>query len=638
MPYETPEQAYAIAQSMGCRGIHRAADGSYMPCSTDAEYRRMKKTEKAKWSAAFRNRLPDSSFLYISPGGKKDAEGKISPRSLRHLPYRDASGKVDMPHLRNAIARIPQTDLPASVKTRLMRRARDILARENKVEKADPLALENALRRKMRSHNKKYGTEKSRRASLAALKSQYTQGMSAYSNGNKVQTKEQFAMGHVNAYLKKLSGAMATSKFFDVFKLDKFLDDKYPVCSNGKTVSGWSDLVFMLKSVCNDSSASCDFLVGEDVVAEFSTTDHPVLGVASATPHSLLDGVFEYEFFSPHRGDDGVIGKSAWMKKQFDEGDIVECDHAEVEYGSVTGLPRLMVAEATKCDFKGSDALDTFSEIMNTGLFLDGITKNKLSDNATMVFISAMPTEDEMLDGAAYRGSIKKNLEDQIVNHLDVLDGDITFVNMVPYECLDADGKRISPPAEEVEKWAMVVKSAVESAASGAIVIALGKEVSDHYDDLIHFTLPHPFSKSKFSLPRKVDEIKKAYDKSFDRQVKITKSDEERQLVYGVVLEPEVIDAHYDVVSVDEIESAAHNYLIKSRMVGDQHNKPAKADIVESYIAPTDLNIGGQHVRKGSWVMVTRIHDQEMWHGIKKGAYTGYSIGGYAVKEPIDES
>ena len=84
MPYETPEQAYAIARSMGCRGIHRAADGSYMPCSTDAEYRRMKKTEKAKWSTAFRNRLPDSSFLYISPGGKKDAEGR---RLVMHVAF-----------------------------------------------------------------------------------------------------------------------------------------------------------------------------------------------------------------------------------------------------------------------------------------------------------------------------------------------------------------------------------------------------------------------------------------------------------------------------------------------------------------------------------------------------------------------
>ena len=53
--------------------------------------------EKAVWSAAEVNELPDSSFLYIEPGGKKDEAGKTTPRSLRHLPYKDASGEVDMP-------------------------------------------------------------------------------------------------------------------------------------------------------------------------------------------------------------------------------------------------------------------------------------------------------------------------------------------------------------------------------------------------------------------------------------------------------------------------------------------------------------------------------------------------------------
>jgi hypothetical protein len=60
------------------------------------------------WSAAFVNGLPDSSFALILPGGEKDEDGKTKPRALRKLPYKDASGKVDLPHLRNALARAPQ--------------------------------------------------------------------------------------------------------------------------------------------------------------------------------------------------------------------------------------------------------------------------------------------------------------------------------------------------------------------------------------------------------------------------------------------------------------------------------------------------------------------------------------------------
>lgn len=72
--------------------------------------------EKAVWTTAFVNSLPDSSFAYISEGGKKDSEGKTVPRSLRHLPYKDASGKPDAAHVRNALARLSQTDIPSEAK------------------------------------------------------------------------------------------------------------------------------------------------------------------------------------------------------------------------------------------------------------------------------------------------------------------------------------------------------------------------------------------------------------------------------------------------------------------------------------------------------------------------------------------
>jgi hypothetical protein len=64
---------------------------------------------EAVWSTKFVNDLPDSSFAAIMPGGEKDEGGKTTPRGLRKLPYKDATGKVDLPHLRNALARIGAT-------------------------------------------------------------------------------------------------------------------------------------------------------------------------------------------------------------------------------------------------------------------------------------------------------------------------------------------------------------------------------------------------------------------------------------------------------------------------------------------------------------------------------------------------
>ena len=69
-----------------------------------------KKLKAAKMTSKQKNDLPDSDFAYIEPGGKKDSEGKTVPRSLRHLPINDAA------HVRNALARLDQTDISAEAK------------------------------------------------------------------------------------------------------------------------------------------------------------------------------------------------------------------------------------------------------------------------------------------------------------------------------------------------------------------------------------------------------------------------------------------------------------------------------------------------------------------------------------------
>ncbi len=84
---------------------------------------------KAQWSGAYVNDLPDSAFLYVEPG-EKDEQGKTVPRSLRHFPVRNHLGELDLPHLRNALARIPQSEAPgltAQGRRELQERARGLL-------------------------------------------------------------------------------------------------------------------------------------------------------------------------------------------------------------------------------------------------------------------------------------------------------------------------------------------------------------------------------------------------------------------------------------------------------------------------------------------------------------------------------
>ena len=75
--------------------------------------------ERMAWTTAYIDALPDSAFLHIDENG-------------RHFPYKDAQGNVDLPHLRNALARIPDSSLSAdSVKAMLTAKAQKILAAQD---------------------------------------------------------------------------------------------------------------------------------------------------------------------------------------------------------------------------------------------------------------------------------------------------------------------------------------------------------------------------------------------------------------------------------------------------------------------------------------------------------------------------
>lgn len=52
------------------------------------------------WKRAYVDALPDEAFavVYVHPDGTKS----------RHLPHHDADGRVDVPHLRSALARMGQ--------------------------------------------------------------------------------------------------------------------------------------------------------------------------------------------------------------------------------------------------------------------------------------------------------------------------------------------------------------------------------------------------------------------------------------------------------------------------------------------------------------------------------------------------
>jgi hypothetical protein len=107
--------------------------------------------------------------------------------------------------------------------------------------------------------------------------------------------------------------------------------------------------------------------------------------------------------------------------------------------------------------------------------------------------------------------------------------------------------------------------------------------------------------------------------------------------ILGIVLEPDVVDAQNDTYSADEVQQAEQRFMIDFRNIGLMHkghiNEQVK--IVESYIAPVDFQLGEESVKKGTWLMGVKVLDQKLWKACKEGDYTGFSIGGSAIRKPV---
>ncbi len=150
------------------------------------------------------------------------------------------------------------------------------------------------------------------------------------------------------------------------------------------------------------------------------------------------------------------------------------------------------------------------------------------------------------------------------------------------------------------------------------------------------------------------DQVPETVKKFLGSKIRLCKStSEDEQIVIGIVLEPndggEVStdaedgtapfnpDTQNDVYSAEDIQSTCHKFNAEFQNIGLMHTSLINGDvqILESYIAQTDFEIGGQAVRKGSWIMALKVLSATLWADIKAGKLTGLSIGGDAFRSPL---
>jgi hypothetical protein len=157
-------------------------------------------------------------------------------------------------------------------------------------------------------------------------------------------------------------------------------------------------------------------------------------------------------------------------------------------------------------------------------------------------------------------------------------------------------------------------------------------------DDLLFIT------NAELACERNIDWVQ--YDRSDElvkyafsdgRVIRFVKAEEERT-VYGIVLEPDEVDSQNDIISKEEIKQACYKFMEDYGNLGKQHQEIVNGSqliLLENFIAPIDFEFNNESVKKGSWIMKERVVDDGLWESIKKGEFTGYSIGGSGIRQAV---
>lgn len=272
------------------------------------------------------------------------------------------------------------------------------------------------------------------------------------------------------------------------------------------------------------------------------------------------------------------------------------------------------------------------------------IVKGRGKKGALVAFVGSSPSMLDVAREKVFAGQIGSIMKSTYLPSLDMDEDDVYFTNLVPEYLEDEDGSPREPTSEEIEFWSDSFKEEIRKAGP-RFIVALGKNAADALGNMADEWVPHPRAVQMYGdsgeVGRKLSRLAKnieSWTKNPDSTVeaKIAKTDDELRVVYGVVLEPEVEDTDGNWTTEEEIIKACHYWMQNSRVIGDEHiYKATDVEVVECWIAPEDTVIGQEEVKKGSWILGVKVHDNERWELVKSGEYSGFSIAGAAI---IDET
>lgn len=132
----------------------------------------------------------------------------------------------------------------------------------------------------------------------------------------------------------------------------------------------------------------------------------------------------------------------------------------------------------------------------------------------------------------------------------------------------------------------------------------------------------------------------------------ISKVDEDKRQVFGWASVTEidgepVVDLQNDLLDTYELEKAAYDYVLHSRVGGAMHERMKKSapkqvgTLIESFVVtPEKVEKMGlpPETPQGWWIGFQLGEDDDVWKKVKKGEFTGFSIHGVGKRTPVEKS
>ena len=127
----------------------------------------------------------------------------------------------------------------------------------------------------------------------------------------------------------------------------------------------------------------------------------------------------------------------------------------------------------------------------------------------------------------------------------------------------------------------------------------------------------------------------------FESRGEVTKMDDDKRIVYGYASviskngEP-IVDRQGDIITADELEKAASEFMLNSRIGKTMHFGEPTTTIIHSFPMTDEIKKAYQiESPYEAWLIAVKVHDDATWDMVKKGELKDFSIGGQATRREL---